>query len=91
VNRASARNDFHSAQMNHGNHFIGRSVGHGASRAGSNLPASVADIPAAPTGLAMEELREPIPSSMAAASTEEASTVDMEAMAVGTGDRIRRC
>jgi hypothetical protein len=42
VNRASARNDFHSAQMNHGNHFIGRSAGHGASRAGSNLHASVA-------------------------------------------------
>ncbi len=49
------------------------------------------DIPAAPTGLAMEELREPIPSFIAGASTEEASTVGMEAKVVGTGDRIRRC
>jgi hypothetical protein len=43
VNRASARNDFHSAQMNHGNHFNGRSSGgHGASHAGGNLHASAA-------------------------------------------------
>jgi hypothetical protein len=47
VNRASTRNDFHSAQMNHGNHFNGRSAGehgspagHGASHAASNLHAS---------------------------------------------------
>jgi Protein of unknown function (DUF3300) len=43
VNRASTRNGFHSTQMNHGNHFNGRSAGgHGASRAGSNLHASAA-------------------------------------------------
>ncbi|MEY2606063.1 MAG: hypothetical protein QOH31_3879 [Verrucomicrobiota bacterium] len=48
-------------------------------------------IPAPPTGLAMEDLREPMPSSMAAASTVEASTVGMEGIEAGTGDRIRRC
>jgi hypothetical protein len=43
VNRASTRNDFHSTQMNHGNHFNGRSAGgHEASHAGSNLHASAA-------------------------------------------------
>jgi len=43
VNRASARNDFHSTQMNQGNHSNGRSLGgHGASHAGSNLHASAA-------------------------------------------------
>jgi hypothetical protein len=43
VNRASTRNDFHSAQMNHGNHFNGRSTGgHGTSHVASSLHASAA-------------------------------------------------
>jgi Protein of unknown function (DUF3300) len=48
VNRASGRNDFHSAQMNHGNHFNGRTAGgrtaggHGTSHAASSLHAAAA-------------------------------------------------
>ena len=54
-------------------------------------------IPVPPAGLVMEDLREPIPSSIAAAPMavvfmEGDSTEGMEAMEVaGTGDRIRRC
>ena len=48
--------------------------------------------------LAMEDLREPIPSSIAAARAAEGSMAvvfmegdSTEAMEAGTGDRIRRC